>query len=183
MRAPLPSHRYRVHRARARSRAVLRLCVVLCAGFGAGCAHGATGDARADAVRESRAWEAREASGGGADEPGPSAQGDGEPDADALRVLDGKASYYADSLAGNHTASGERYRPGKLTAANRDLAFGTVVRVVRKDNGRSVTVRINDRGPFGDKRRIIDVSRAAAEKLDMIRAGVVDVRVEILEEP
>lgn len=93
----------------------------------------------------------------------------------------GLASYYANRFAGKRTASGERYDPRALTAANRNLPFGTKVRVTREDNGKSVVVRINDRGPFGKKKRIIDVSRAAAEKLDMIRAGVVRVRLEVLE--
>lgn len=95
-------------------------------------------------------------------------------------VLEGKAAYYGDSLAGNRTANGDVYDPRGFTAASRTLPFGTLVRVVRVDNGRSVVVRINDRGPFGDERRIIDLSRAAAEQLDMIRAGVIDVRVEVL---
>jgi rare lipoprotein A len=101
----------------------------------------------------------------------------------AGKVLLGKASYYADSLAGNRTASGEVYDPKAFTAAHRTLKFGTVVRVVRPDTGASVTVRITDRGPFAGKRqgRIIDLSRAAAERLQMLRAGVVTVRVEVLE--
>lgn len=103
-----------------------------------------------------------------------------EDDASPVQVLRGKASYYADSLAGNATASGEPYDPEKLTAAHRELPFGTRVRVARVDDDRAVVVRINDRGPFGNKKRIIDVSRAAAEELGMIRAGVVDVRVEVL---
>ena len=92
----------------------------------------------------------------------------------------GLATYYADSLAGNKTASGEIYRPALLTAAHRKLPFGTKVRVVRLSNGRSVVVTINDRGPFAGKGRIIDLSRAAAERLQMIRAGVVEVRIEVL---
>ncbi len=108
------------------------------------------------------------------------------PDA-PLRVLEGRASYYADSLAGRPTASGEPYDPSALTAASRDLPFGTIVRVVRVDqNGRdlaSVVVRINDRGPHRDHSRILDLSRAAAEDLDMIRAGVVRIRAEILRLP
>jgi len=98
-----------------------------------------------------------------------------------IRVLRGRASYYADSLAGNPTASGEPYDPSAFTAAHRSLPFGTVVRVVREDTGASVVVRVNDRGPFGDRRRILDLSRAAAEQIDMIRAGVVSVRAEVLE--
>jgi len=99
-------------------------------------------------------------------------------------VLEGRASYYADSLAGNPTASGEPYDPRAYTAASRDLPFGTRVRVTRlDDDGRpmaSVIVRVNDRGPHRDHSRILDLSRAAAEALDMIRAGVVDIRAEVL---
>ena len=91
----------------------------------------------------------------------------------------GLATYYADSLAGNKTASGERYDPSELTAAHRTLPFGTIVDVTRKD-GRSVRVRINDRGPFAGKKRIIDLSRKAAEELGMIRDGVVPVVITVV---
>ena len=94
----------------------------------------------------------------------------------------GRASYYSDKLAGRSTASGEPYDPRALTAAHRKLRFGTVVEVTRTD-GRRVQVRINDRGPFGDSSRIIDLSRAAAESLQMIREGVVDVTVRIVSAP
>lgn len=90
----------------------------------------------------------------------------------------GRASYYSDKLAGRKTANGERYDPGALTAAHRTLPFGTVV-IVRRTDGRSVRVRINDRGPFGDSGRVIDLSRRAAEELDMLRAGVVDVTLTL----
>lgn len=80
------------------------------------------------------------------------------------------ASYYADSLAGNATASGEPYVPSKLTAAHRTLPFGTKLRVVREGRG-EVIVTVNDRGPFIDG-RVIDLSRAAAEKVDLITDGV-----------
>lgn len=93
----------------------------------------------------------------------------------------GEASYYADSLAGNHTASGDIYDPRKHTAAHRKLAFGTVVRVTRTDTGAVTYVTINDRGPFGSSERIIDLSRAAAEDLAMMKAGVVSVLVEVLD--
>lgn len=97
----------------------------------------------------------------------------------------GRASYYSDRLAGRSTASGEPYDPRALTAASRDLPFGTRVRVHRLDaEGRSrasVVVRVNDRGPFRDHSRILDLSRAAAEALDMIRAGVVPIRAEVFE--
>ena len=89
----------------------------------------------------------------------------------------GMASYYADKFQGRPTASGERFDNASLTAAHRTLPFGTRVRVTNLDNGRSVTVRVNDRGPFV-KGRIIDLSVAAAKRIDMIRAGVVRVRVE-----
>jgi rare lipoprotein A len=97
-------------------------------------------------------------------------------------VQSGLASYYADSLQGRPTASGEPYDPQALTAAHRTLPFGTLVEVSRED-GRRVTVRINDRGPFAGKRRIVDLSRRAAETLGMIRAGVVQVSVRVLEMP
>ncbi len=95
----------------------------------------------------------------------------------------GRASYYADSLAGNSTASGEPYDPAAFTAAHRELPFGTIVEVRRRDTGVNVRVRINDRGPFGDARRIIDLSRRAAESLDMVRAGVVDVELRVVSRP
>ncbi|MCB9591628.1 MAG: septal ring lytic transglycosylase RlpA family protein [Sandaracinaceae bacterium] len=106
-----------------------------------------------------------------------------QPSGGALEERTGRASYYADSLAGNATASGEPYDPGALTAASRDLPFGTMVRVTRVDTGATVTVRVNDRGPFRDSSRILDLSRAAAEQLDMIRAGVIEIRAEILSRP
>jgi rare lipoprotein A len=102
------------------------------------------------------------------------------PEDPALETLTGRASYYSDRLAGRSTASGVPYDPQALTAASRDLPFGTRLRVTRVDTGASVTVTVNDRGPFGDRRRIVDLSRRAAEALDMIRAGVIEVRVEIL---
>jgi rare lipoprotein A len=92
----------------------------------------------------------------------------------------GKASYYGDRHHGRKTASGERFDQHALTAAHRSLPFGTRVRVTNLSNERSVVVRINDRGPFV-RGRIIDVSRAAAERLGMLRAGVVPVRVEQLD--
>ena len=103
----------------------------------------------------------------------------------AQRTLSGKASYYHDSLAGNKTASGQRYRPQLLTAAHRTLPFGTRLRVVRTDakNQPVVCVTVNDRGPFAGRNRIVDLSRSAAEALGMIAAGVVSVRVEVLSGP
>jgi rare lipoprotein A len=88
----------------------------------------------------------------------------------------GIASYYASSLAGHRTASGERYDPGLLTAAHRRLPFGTLVEVRRRDGRRSVIVRINDRGPYVDN-RVIDLSLRAAEALGIVRAGKAAVEI------
>ena len=94
----------------------------------------------------------------------------------------GKATWYGGRFHGRKTASGERFDKNAMTAAHRTLAFGTMVRVTNLRNGKQVTVRINDRGPYG-KGRVIDLSEAAAKKLDMIRAGVVPVSIEILKQP
>jgi len=91
----------------------------------------------------------------------------------------GKASYYADRFHGRTTASGAVYDMHAMTAAHRTLPFGTRVRVTNLANGRHVDLVINDRGPFV-KGRIIDVSLRAAQELDFVRAGVVDVRVDVL---
>ncbi|MFS2127254.1 septal ring lytic transglycosylase RlpA family protein [Pseudomonas sp. Pseusp97] len=90
---------------------------------------------------------------------------------------EGTASYYGKAHHGKRTASGERFNQNALTAAHRTLPFGTRVKVTNLDNGRSVVVRINDRGPFG-RGRIIDLSRAAAEQLNMLRSGTAPVRLE-----
>ncbi len=100
--------------------------------------------------------------------------------APALSTLEGEASYYSDRLSGHKTASGEPYRPRALTAAHRSLPLGTVLRVTRRDGKRSVIVRINDRGPFGSSNRILDLSRAAFERLGTLRAGVLEVRAEVV---
>jgi len=101
--------------------------------------------------------------------------------APAISSLEGEASYYSDRLSGHKTASGERYRPDALTAAHRSLPLGTVLRVTRTDGKRTVYVRVNDRGPFGKERRILDLSRAAFERLGKLRAGVLEVRAEVVE--
>lgn len=98
-------------------------------------------------------------------------------------VQQGYASFYSDRLAGHSTANGESYDPSQLTAAHRSLPFGTRVEVRRVDTGASVEVRINDRGPYAGTQRIIDLSRAAAEAIAMIRAGVVAVTVRVLSTP
>lgn len=91
-------------------------------------------------------------------------------------VEKGKASYYADKYKGRKTSNGETYRHRKMTAAHKTLPFGTRVMVTNLQNGRKVKVRINDRGPFVAG-RIIDLSKKAAKKIDMVDAGVVDVEV------
>jgi rare lipoprotein A len=94
----------------------------------------------------------------------------------------GIASWYGHPYHGRKTASGEVYDMDKLTAAHRTWAFGTVARVRNLSNGRSIDVRINDRGPFV-RGRIIDLSRAAAGRIDMLGAGVTKVRVTVVEAP
>lgn len=91
----------------------------------------------------------------------------------------GEASYYADKFEGRQTASGEIYTHRKRTAAHRTLPFGTRVRVTRLDTGADVVVRINDRGPF-KRGRIIDLSRSAAQAIDLIAVGVEDVEIQVL---
>lgn len=94
----------------------------------------------------------------------------------------GRASYYASSLEGNVTSSGEFYQQDSLTAAHRTLPFGTYLKVENQANGKTVIVKINDRGPFSGE-RIIDLSRAAFEQIAPLSEGVIDVRVEEVEPP
>ena len=91
----------------------------------------------------------------------------------------GVASWYGAELAGRPTASGERFRPGLMTAAHPKLPFGTVVRVTRLDNGKRVRVVINDRGPYAGG-RILDLSQAAARRIGAIDAGTVKVKLQIV---
>lgn len=93
-------------------------------------------------------------------------------------VAEGLASYYGASFRGHRTASGERFDPDEFTAAHRTLAFGTCLRVENAENGRSVRVRVNDRGPFV-KGRVVDVSEAAARALDFIQRGIARVRLSL----
>jgi rare lipoprotein A len=90
----------------------------------------------------------------------------------------GIASYYGNEFAGRRTANGEKFDPGKLTAAHRSLRFGTNVRVTNISNGRSVVVRINDRGPW-TKGRIIDLSQAAARQIGLHRSGTARVKLQL----
>ncbi|GAA4390644.1 septal ring lytic transglycosylase RlpA family protein [Hymenobacter koreensis] len=92
----------------------------------------------------------------------------------------GKASFYADKFNGRKTASGVPYRPGKMTAAHKTLPFGTVVRVTNPRNNRSVKVTVNDRGPHVPG-RIIDLSKKAARKIDIIDNGVAPVTLRVIK--
>jgi rare lipoprotein A len=97
------------------------------------------------------------------------------------RVLGtGIASYYGKAFAGRPTASGERFNPQHLTAAHRTLPFGSKVRVTNPRNGKWVVVRINDRGPF-IRGRTIDLSRAAAEQIDIVRRGHGQVELALID--
>jgi rare lipoprotein A len=94
----------------------------------------------------------------------------------------GIASYYHDKLEGRATASGEPYKAEAMTAAHPSLPFNTKLKVTNLDNGLSVVVRVNDRGPFV-KGRIIDLSKAAARELDFLDKGVARVEIEIMKKP
>jgi rare lipoprotein A len=95
---------------------------------------------------------------------------------------EGIASWYGTEFEGHPTASGEVFNPNQLTAAHPTLPFGTILRITNTQNNRQVSVRVNDRGPFVNT-RIIDVSRAAAEVLDMLITGTAPVVVETISAP
>lgn len=94
----------------------------------------------------------------------------------------GKASYYHDRFHGRKTASGAAYNKHALSAAHKTLPLGTQVRVTDTRSGRSVVVRINDRGPYA-RGRVIDLSRAAAREIGLVNKGVANVKLEILGRP
>ncbi len=91
----------------------------------------------------------------------------------------GKASFYHDKFQGRTTSNGEQYDKNDFTAAHRTLPFNSIVHVQNKKNGKSVIVRINDRGPFA-KSRIIDLSKSAAEKIEMVPFGIVPVTIRVM---
>jgi len=95
-------------------------------------------------------------------------------------VEEGVASWYGQRFHGKRTASGERFDMYAFTAAHRTLPFGSIVRVVRTDTGGSVYVRINDRGPFV-KKRILDLSYAAARQLGIIHSGTAPIHIEVID--
>ena len=94
----------------------------------------------------------------------------------------GKAAYYANDSRGKITASGEAYDPAKLTAAHVSFPFGSICRVTNMTNGKTVEVRVNDRFS-GTRERIILLSYEAASRLDAIRAGIIEVKLEVLQTP
>lgn len=96
-----------------------------------------------------------------------------------LKTDTGVASYYALKFHGRKTANGDIFHKDSLTAAHKTLPFGTKVRVTNLKNNKSVVVKINDRGMHG-KKRIIDLSQAAAKELNMIGSGLIKVKVEVL---
>ena len=110
------------------------------------------------------------------------AEGSQQTPVDDEHELHGEASWYAGKFQGRTTASGEIFDTNELTAAHKTLPFGTVVRVTNLRNGLDVDVRINDRGPFVEG-RVIDLSRAAADTIDMTADGVVPVRLTIVAVP
>lgn len=103
--------------------------------------------------------------------------------ADARPDQTGLATWYGGAFAGKKTSNGERFDPTKYTAAHRSLPFGTWVEVRRVDTGRTVRVRINDRGPWGDDRRVIDLSKKAAEELGILRDGKARVELRVVDGP
>jgi len=96
------------------------------------------------------------------------------------QVQSGKASFYADKFEGTPTASGEKYRHNKMTAAHKTLPFGTRVRVTNLGNNEMVEVVINDRGPYVEN-RIIDLSKSAAEKLGFVNQGLAEIKLEVID--
>jgi rare lipoprotein A len=96
------------------------------------------------------------------------------------QVQTGKASFYADKFEGSYTASGEKYKHSKLTAAHKSLPFGTKVRLTNVANNQTAEVVINDRGPYVED-RIVDVSKAAAEQLGFVNQGLAEVKLEVID--
>lgn len=104
------------------------------------------------------------------------------PAADPGYDMLGYASWYG-SESGNRTANGERFRPGWVTAAHTSLPLPSYVEVTALDTGRTIVVRVNDRGPFSGRGRVIDLSRGAAEQLGVRAQGHVPVRVRLVDPP
>ena len=104
----------------------------------------------------------------------------GAPAGAHVRISKGEAIYYSDDFAGETMACGGKYRPRKMVAAHRKLPCGTVIRVKNRANGRVVRLTVKDRGPYGDKGTIVDVSRRAARKLRFFDDGRAKVRLTVV---
>ncbi len=113
-------------------------------------------------------------------EPAPSAQPERTSSDKPLLTLEGIASYYADDFNGKQTSNGENFDMNSFTAAHRTFPFGTKIRVTNLENSKTVIVRVNDRGPYKEG-RMIDLSRGAAQAIDLVRTGTARVRLEVLE--
>ncbi|MBN2695565.1 septal ring lytic transglycosylase RlpA family protein [bacterium] len=93
----------------------------------------------------------------------------------------GKASWYGEKFHGKKTASGEIYSINKNTAAHKTLPFGVILKVTNLKNNKSVVVKVNDRGPYV-RNRVIDLSKSAFKKISSLNSGVIDVKIEILDD-
>jgi rare lipoprotein A len=111
--------------------------------------------------------------------PAPETHVSSQPIAVAAWTQDGKVSWYGPGFHGRRTANGEIFDTNEMTMAHRSLAFGSKVRVTNLDNGRSIVVRVNDRGPYVGG-RIADLSHAAASRLGFVEDGVVRARIELI---
>ena len=140
-------------RGRDRSGVRLAICAAIAAAFA--CAHPATRPEAPEAERPA-------------------------PRETHARIVTGVASYYGGEFEGRRTASGAIYRGRRMTCAHRTLPFGTVLRVTDTGSRKSVVVEVNDRGPYA-KGRLVDLSLAAARKLDMLERGVARVTVEVVQ--
>ena len=152
----------------------MRRAISLCAALLVSCAH-ATNGSRAMNVEPPPPMPASLTGGG----PEPTAT----PGPMAAPYQVGNATWYGPGFAGKKTSNGERFDPRAMTAAHRKLPFGTWVEVRRLDTGRTVRVRINDRGPWGHEGRVIDLSEAAGKQLDIIPLGPTRVEIRIVNGP
>ena len=118
--------------------------------------------------------------GSGGNESHASGKGSRVPAGKVLLTLEGVVSFYGQDFQGKTTSNGETFDLHALTAAHRTFPFGTKVRVTNLESGKSVVVRVNDRGPFVDG-RIMDLSMGAAQSIDLIRSGTAKARLEVLE--
>jgi rare lipoprotein A len=160
---------FRTHGSEVRAVKLNALAGLAALLFAAACAHGPRGSETARLPASERPQE-------GTPREEPREIQPAEPETEPSPIGEGMASYYGESFRGRTTASGERFDPDTLTAAHRTLPFGTCLRVENPATGRSVRVRVNDRGPYA-KGRIIDLSESAARLLDLVQKGVARVRL------